>query len=251
MTDGALLEFDRLTASSPMGDVGDIEPLSFSVAPGEIGVLLGGKLASGVLRLAMGEGRIRGGCIRRFGTPMEEEPSFRANVPFRRKIGFAFREKGLLSNLTVRDNVELPLRYHGYDRERGPRESGAETALREAGVGEEFWNLRPSRINWQIRKKTLLARATVLDPPLIVLDDPSALLATPVVPEVLGWIRRQKRRGRGILMGTNDYPFGLSLADWVVDPAGGRAHGDFEAAVERVWLDCARSLRARVDACEA
>jgi len=160
-------------------------------------------------------------------------------------IGFAFRDKGLISNLSLIQNVDLPARYHGGYRAEDRGGSLAENALKELGVDAALWPLRPSRISWEVRKKVLFARAIVLSPKLLLLDDPSALMASPSLPGLISWIRAQARRGTAILVGTNDYPIGIAVADWVLHPIANYPVNDCAEFIGDAWMQSARLLASQ------
>ncbi|MDR3682782.1 MAG: ATP-binding cassette domain-containing protein [Geothrix sp.] len=85
------------------------------------------------------------------------------------RLGFAFPTGGLLSNLSLRENIGLPLRFLGM--------SGAELARRVDGALERLRlqavaGLRPHAVSASARKQANLARVLALDPELILLDDP-------------------------------------------------------------------------------
>lgn len=85
------------------------------------------------------------------------------------RVGFAFASGGLLSNLSLRENVGLPLRFLGLgpDALRGR----AEAALERLGI-LAVAGLRPHAVSATARRHANLARILALDPELILLDDP-------------------------------------------------------------------------------
>jgi ABC-type transporter Mla maintaining outer membrane lipid asymmetry ATPase subunit MlaF len=85
------------------------------------------------------------------------------------RLGFAFASGGLLSNLTLRENVALPLRFLGVPpAERQQRTEAALERLGLLGVA----NLRPHAVSASARRHGNLARVLALDPELVLLDDP-------------------------------------------------------------------------------
>ena len=88
------------------------EPFTLSVAPHQTVAVLGDE-DSGVDRLggyAMGLERPRAGIVRTFDTDVEALPE-RERLAFRRRVGYLPAGDGLLQNLSLRDNVALPLRF--------------------------------------------------------------------------------------------------------------------------------------------
>jgi ABC-type transporter Mla maintaining outer membrane lipid asymmetry ATPase subunit MlaF len=85
------------------------------------------------------------------------------------RLGFAFASGGLLSNLSLRENIALPLKFLGLplpDQQRRTEEAMQRLDLRAVG---EF---RPHAVSAAARKHGNLARVLALEPELILLDDP-------------------------------------------------------------------------------
>jgi ABC-type transporter Mla maintaining outer membrane lipid asymmetry ATPase subunit MlaF len=85
------------------------------------------------------------------------------------RLGFAFATGGLLSNLSLKENIALPLRFLGLP--------GAELERRVGEVLERMdlqavADLRPHAVSASARKQANLARVLALEPELILLDDP-------------------------------------------------------------------------------
>lgn len=85
------------------------------------------------------------------------------------RVGFAFAQGGLLSNLSLRENIRLPLRFRGLPPSEVVQRT--EAALDELGL-TPVADLRPHAVSAAARKHTNLARVLVLDPEVILLDDP-------------------------------------------------------------------------------
>lgn len=85
------------------------------------------------------------------------------------RVGLAFASGGLLSNLTLRQNLALPLRFLGLPAaETGAR---VEAAMDRLGLGPVA-ELRPHAVSASARRHGNLARVMALDPDLVLLDDP-------------------------------------------------------------------------------
>ncbi len=241
------LEMKHVVGTSPLGPLGVPHPLDFCLRAGECGVVFGGKETASIFRLIMGSGKIDRGAMVLEGQYVRDTDSRSEGKElskWRQRIGFGFREKGLLSNLSLMDNVDLPAKYHDrYTPEMQPGEIAAR-ALVDADVEPAQWNWRPDRINWEVRKRVLLARSIVLDPKVLVLDDPSALLASPTMPMLMAWIAKQKKRGRGVMVGTNDYPFGLAVADWVLHPKTNNMVTNYADFIDDAWIKSADLLKS-------
>jgi ABC-type transporter Mla maintaining outer membrane lipid asymmetry ATPase subunit MlaF len=89
-------------------------------------------------------------------------------LAFRRKVGYLPAGDGLLQNLTLRDNVALPLRF-GSDLSERETTSRVGLMLSMFGVGDAA-DLRPVQATVEQRRRSALARALAFDPPLVILE---------------------------------------------------------------------------------
>jgi phospholipid/cholesterol/gamma-HCH transport system ATP-binding protein len=91
----------------------------------------------------------------------------------RAKIGFLFQSNALYDSMTVRENLEFPLRRH-WNKEQ--REKGAEAAVTEAlndvGLAHTI-DMMPSELSGGMRKRIALARTLILRPVIILYDEPT------------------------------------------------------------------------------
>ena len=104
-------------------------------------------------------------------------------LAFRRRVGYLPAGEGLLQNLSLRDNIALPLRFGSgaSPRDIEGRVNVMLAAVRIAGVG----NLRPAQANEEERRRAALARAIAFDPALLVLEQPFDGLTARVASELL------------------------------------------------------------------
>lgn len=147
-----------------------VEGLDLSVGKGG-NLLVAGASGSGksrLLKVLAGVERPRRGDLRLGGIAVWPGDGALA-LAGRLRVGFAFAAGGLLSNLSLADNVALPLRFLGLP--------GAEVARRTAGalarMGlDSLARLRPHAVTGAARKHANLARVLALEPELVFLDDP-------------------------------------------------------------------------------
>jgi putative ABC transport system ATP-binding protein len=118
-----------------------------------------------------------------------------------RRIGYVFQQYHLLPRLTALRNVELPLVYAGESR-RGRRRR-AEAALDAVGLLSKVDRL-PAKLSGGEQQRVAIARALVVDPALLLADEPTGALDTQSGREVLMLIQQLHQQGRTIVMVTHD-----------------------------------------------
>jgi putative ABC transport system ATP-binding protein len=118
-----------------------------------------------------------------------------------RKIGFVFQTFNLLPNMTVLENVELPLLYAGVGKKE--RRKRAEKVLDEVGLAERLKH-RPSELSGGERQRTAIARALVNEPAIILADEPTGNLDTVSGSSVLNVFNQLHNQGHTIIVVTHD-----------------------------------------------
>lgn len=100
-----------------------------------------------------------------------EKMSFEEFLPFRLRMGYGFGVGGLISNLTLFENLVLPLNYHKIcSQEEAERRV---LDLMERFQLAEFKDLRIAYVSASLRKMTVLIRAIIMRPEILFLDDPN------------------------------------------------------------------------------
>lgn len=163
----APLVFDRLA----LAEDGDQAVVSLEV-PGHRAVCLLGDQASGVARagrFALALERPPGGRVLVLGEDLAEMPRGAA-LAFRRRVGYLPAGDGLLQNLSLFDNVALPLRF-GSERSEPDIDGRINVMLAMLRL-QHVARLRPARVNEEERRRAALARALAFDPELVILEQP-------------------------------------------------------------------------------
>jgi branched-chain amino acid transport system ATP-binding protein len=199
-----MLDLDNVDAY--YGDSHILHRVSFAVRPGEVVCLLGrnGAGKTTTLMTVMGYLHPRRGAIRFDGRDIAALPPYRVA-----RLGFGFvpQERGIFPSLTLRENLTVFAR---------SGRSGYWTLQR---IFELFPNLRPRERNlgFQLsggeQQMLSIARALMLNPTLLLLDEPSEGLAPMIVTEIIEVLKRLKNEGLAILMVEQNLAAAFAVAD--------------------------------------
>jgi len=121
-----------------------------------------------------------------------------------REIGFIFQSFNLIGDLTVFENVELPLTYRGM--KAAERKERAQNALERVGMGHRSKHL-PSQLSGGQQQRVAVARAIVGQPSIMLADEPTGNLDSKNGDAVMELLRDLHRSGSTICMVTHDPRF--------------------------------------------
>jgi phospholipid/cholesterol/gamma-HCH transport system ATP-binding protein len=190
--------------------------LSCGFPRGRISVLMGGSGAgkSTLLRLVAGLLRPDSGSIRVAGeeiTKLSERQLYRV----RARIGMLFQGGALLDSMSVFDNVALPLREH---TELSERDVAAEVTRRLAAVGlADTGRLLPRQLSGGMMRRAALARAIVMDPEILLCDEPFSGLDPLNVRRIEALLQELNQRlGLTLLVTSHHLPSSLRMAHQLV-----------------------------------
>ncbi|MFA7281883.1 MAG: ABC transporter ATP-binding protein [Sterolibacterium sp.] len=127
-----------------------------------------------------------------------------ANVRSRR-IGFVFQSFHLVPRLTAAENIALPMTLAGI--EPGERILRVQQALKDYGL-EERAQHRPDQLSGGQRQRVAIARATVMQPALILADEPTGNLDRATGEEVMRLLEELNQRGVTLIVVTHDAHLG-------------------------------------------
>jgi putative ABC transport system ATP-binding protein len=121
-----------------------------------------------------------------------------------REIGFIFQSFNLIGDLTVFENVELPLTYRGM--RAAERRERSQKALERVGMGHRAKHL-PSQLSGGQQQRVAVARALVGEPSILLADEPTGNLDSRNGDAVMELMRDLHRNGSTICMVTHDPRF--------------------------------------------
>lgn len=212
-------ELELVDVSKSHGPVRALAPLRLTVARGETVVLIGpsGCGKTTVLRLALGLDPPDTGEIR-VGRAVLDAGNVRA---LRQRMGYVVQEGGLFPHLTAAENVTLMARHLRWAPARiAERLAGLATLAR---IPSEALARYPSQLSGGQRQRVGLMRALMLDPELLLLDEPLGALDPLVRAELQDDLKRVfKELGKTVVLVTHDLAEAALLADTVVLMREGR-----------------------------
>ena len=194
--------FDRV--SKAFGPKQVLRDVSFAVPAGKILCILGRsgtgksvtlKLLISLLKPDNGQVWVDGDEVTRL---KEAELS-----KVRRKMGFLFQDAALFDSLTLYDNLALPL-HRLTDKTQDEIDSIVDSVLGQVGLAGDKQKM-PSNLSGGMRKRAGLARALVLEPKVLLADEPSSGLDRITAAEIDELLLKQKaERGTTVIVVTHD-----------------------------------------------
>ncbi len=118
-----------------------------------------------------------------------------------RHLGFIFQSFHLIQQLTVRENIELPLYYLGWEPH-----VAAERATRlaeQVGLGDRLEH-RPNELSGGQQQRVAIARALANDPPILMADEPTGNLDSATGEQIMALIARLNNEGKTVIMVTHE-----------------------------------------------
>ncbi len=188
------------------------EDVSFYVKKGECLGLVGGSGTgkSVLLRSLIGLERPDSGTIEINGVEVSnlKEASW---VVLRKKVAYAFQGGALFDSMTIFQNLAYPLREHS-TMSKHEIKMRIESQLNDFGLaGTEY--LYPSEISGGMQKRVGLARAMMLEPEVILYDEPTAGLDPYNTKRIQELILNLKKKGVTSILVTHDMPTAFAVCD--------------------------------------
>ncbi len=207
----------RLTGlTKSFGAVNAVDDLDLDIAAGEFFSMLGpsGSGKTTVLRLIAGFETPTAGTIELFGQDVT------GKAPFDRDVNTVFQDYALFPHMTVLENIGYGLRVRGVPKkERTERANEALESVRLSAFGAR----KPSQLSGGQRQRVALARATVVQPKVLLLDEPLGALDLKLREEMQVELKEiQRDLGITFIFVTHDQEEALTLSDRIAVFNNGR-----------------------------
>lgn len=150
-------------------------------------------------------------------------------------IGFVFQSFNLIDELTVFENVELPLQYQKISKSE--RKQRVETILKRVGIDHRGEHL-PQQLSGGQQQRVAVARALVINPKLILADEPTGNLDSKNGDEVMAMLRELNREGTTVIMVTHSEKEG-AYADRLVRLLDGQVMLDKANVAQQAVIEVA------------
>ncbi|MFH1307462.1 MAG: ABC transporter ATP-binding protein [archaeon] len=117
------------------------------------------------------------------------------------KVGFIFQQFNLIPNLTVKENVMLPMDFQGISNKE--MEEVAEEILDKVGLKDRM-DFYPGQLSGGQQQRVAIARALANDPEVILADEPTGNLDTKTGERVMDFLKALNKEGKTVIMVTHD-----------------------------------------------
>lgn len=223
-----MVKFENV--SKKFGSAFALKDISFEVEEGEFAFITGpsGAGKTTLIRLLLREVKPDGGKILIEGKDIGTLSG--RDIPFyRRKIGVVFQDFKLLFDRTVYENIALALEVSG---ETQNEEKKIKEALKQVGLRGKA-NLFPKQLAGGELQRTVLARALVAKPRLILADEPTGNLDPTTGRQIVNLLDQATKDGTTVLMATHNAEIVNSLKRHVIQLREGqlvadKKHGTYE-----------------------
>jgi len=140
-------------------------------------------------------------------------------IPVRKKVAYVFQNGALFDSMSVYENLAYPLREHTQLRENEIRQRVHELLV-EFGL-ESAEDLTPAELSGGMQKRVGLARAIIIQPEVVLYDEPTAGLDPFNTNKIREMVLRLKSKGVTSILVTHDMPTALAVCDRMALLLGG------------------------------
>jgi len=213
-----IIKFDKVTKK--FGEVTALEDVSFKIKQGEF-VFITGRSGAGkstIIRLILGEIVPTEGevwlddrCLNRAKT--------KEILALRRQIGTVFQDFRLLSDRTLEENILIALNVVGYRRKDWSEK--LTQVLKTVGL-ENRARFFPAQLSGGELQRACLARALIVEPKIILADEPTGNLDPETSWELMDLLKRINKKGTTVIMATHNFDIVNSLRQRVIKLESGK-----------------------------
>jgi len=221
-----VLQLVNLTKDFPMGDVvvRALHGISLTLQHGEYMSIMGtsGSGKSTLLNILGCLDTPTSGDYFLEGVNVAQMDDGQLSAVRRKKFGFIFQSFNLISQMSVLENIEVPLFYQGWG-ERESRERSLKLA-EMVGLGHRL-NHRPNELSGGQRQRVAIARALANEPSLIFADEPTGNLDSATGREIMQILDDLAQQGRTIILVTHERAI-AEHAQRIISLSDGRIQSD-------------------------
>ena len=118
-----------------------------------------------------------------------------------REIGFIFQSFNLIQQLTVKENIELPLYYLGWDADASAERAGE--LAEKIGLGDRLYH-KPSELSGGEQQRVAIARSLANDPEVLLADEPTGNLDSATGKQIMELLAELHGQGKTIVLVTHN-----------------------------------------------
>ncbi|MHA1566403.1 MAG: cell division ATP-binding protein FtsE [Alphaproteobacteria bacterium] len=196
-----MLRFDNVGMRYGMGPE-VLRDLNFALEPGSFHFLTGASGAgkTTLLKLMYLAHRPSRGLVHVFGRDISVTP--RADLPpLRRRIGVVYQDFRLIEHLTAVENVALPLRFAGANRDES--EAHVRELLTWVGLADHL-DARPSTLSGGQQQRVAIARAVINRPSLLLADEPTGNVDDDIAVRLMYLFEQLNRMGTTVVIASHN-----------------------------------------------
>jgi putative ABC transport system ATP-binding protein len=200
-----MIELTQVTKTFKMGasQFNAVDDVTLKIPDGSFIALMGpsGSGKSTLLYLIAGLDKLNAGKIFIDGTEIQNMSDGALSSFRNHSLGFVFQAFHLIASFTALENVMVPLRFQVM--KGSERRKRATEVLKAVGLGERV-NQKANELSGGERQRVAIARALVVQPKIILADEPTGNLDTKTGQEVVGLLKELNKQGITIVVVTHD-----------------------------------------------